>query len=42
MGLQLHGQNSETWEGVQEFRSLIYQYGIAVAFPGEVIAKMNR
>ena len=41
-GLQLHGQNSETWEDVQEFRSLIYQYAIAIAFPGEVIAKMNR
>jgi hypothetical protein len=38
----MHGENSQGWDGLQEFQETMYKYQIALAFPGEVIAKMNR
>ena len=31
-----------TKNGLKEFQEIMYKYQIAFAFPGEVIAKMNR
>ena len=41
-GLQIHGENSQGWDGLKEFQEIMYKYQIGFAFPGEVIAKMNR
>ena len=42
MGLQMHGEAGAKWKDIEEMQGMMYKYGIAVAFPGEVIAKMNR
>ena len=42
MGLQMHMEAGENWDGLAEMQSMMFQYGLAIAWPGEVIAKMNR
>jgi hypothetical protein len=42
MGLQMHGEAGENWKDLSELQAIMYKYQVAVAFPGEVIAKMNR
>ena len=42
MGLKLHGEASQNWSDLQSLQEMMYKYNVAVAFPGEVIAKMNR
>ena len=42
MGLQMHGEASASWKDLSEFQAIMYKYQVAIAFPGEVIAKMNR
>ena len=42
MGLQMHGEAGENWKDLSELQAIMYEYQVAVAFPGEVIAKMNR
>jgi hypothetical protein len=42
MGLQKHGEASQGWADLKSLQEMMYKYQVAVAFPGEVIAKMNR
>ena len=42
MGLQMHGEAGASWKDLSELQAIMYKYQVAVAFPGEVIAKMNR
>ena len=38
----MHMEAGENWDGIAEMQSMMFQYGLALAWPGEVIAKMNR
>jgi len=38
----MHGEAGENWKDLSELQAIMYKYQVAVAFPGEVIAKMNR
>jgi hypothetical protein len=42
MGLQKHGEASQGWADLKSLQEIMYKYQVALAFPGEVIAKMNR
>ena len=42
MGLQMHGEASQGWNDLAALQEIMYKYQVAVAYPGEVIAKMNR
>ena len=42
MGLQMHSEAGENFKDRSELQEIMYKYHVAVAYPGEVIAKMNR
>ena len=41
-GLQMHGEASQGWDDLAALQEIMYKYQVAIAYPGEVIAKMNR
>ena len=42
MGLQMHSEAGKNFKDRSELQEIMYKYHVAVAYPGEVIAKMNR
>jgi hypothetical protein len=41
-GLQMHEEAGQGWEDLAALQEIMFKYQVAVAYPGEVIAKMNR